>query len=613
MAVDTKKTVQKNSGKNYLAKDFDSFKTELVTYARNYFIQQNADFSEASLGGMFVELAAYVGDSLSFFLDHQFNELDPETAVETNNVIAHARNAGVKAAGAAPAVTDLKIFIEVPSELSEGAYVPMGSALPIIREGTTCSSTTGPTFTIYQDLDFSEKDINGNYLASIITSQLDSSGNPAAFIMSRVIGAVSGEIKVQSVTVGSQVPFRKILLNDSNISEIISVIDSDGNNYYEVDYLTQDTVFKRSRNISQDQFEVPSNIEVISAPRRFTRDVDPISTNTTLTFGSGDASSTEDDAIPDPSKLALPLYGRNTFQRFSIDPKNLLNTNTLGIAPSNTTLRITYRAGGGAFHNVGANTINTFSNVDIVFPKNPSAVISANVVNSLDVLNERPASGGAPKQTIEELRTSIFSARNEQSRVVTQDDLLSRIYTLPPQFGRIYRASIRKSTRNPLASELYILSRNAAGQLTGSPDTLKKNLSKYLNEFRLISDAIDVLDATVINYGLEYSIVVAPDVNKSQVNLAVISELSKITNNRFYQIDQPLVEADFINIIINVPGVLALEKLIFFNRTGEVSGRTYSNFNYDLESNKFKGMIVGPPGSIFELRFPNSDIIGQAE
>jgi hypothetical protein len=489
----------------------------------------------------------------------------------------------------------------------------MGSALPVIREGTTCSSTTGPTFTIYQDLDFSEKDINGNYLASIITSQLDSSGNPAAFIMSRVIGAVSGEIKVQSVTVGSQVPFRKILLNDSNISEIISVIDSDGNNYYEVDYLTQDTVFKRSRNISQDQFEVPSNIEVISAPRRFTRDVDPISTNTTLTFGSGDASSTEDDAIPDPSKLALPLYGRNTFQRFSIDPKNLLNTNTLGIAPSNTTLRITYRAGGGAFHNVGANTINTFSNVDIVFPKNPSAVISANVVNSLDVLNERPASGGAPKQTIEELRTSIFSARNEQSRVVTQDDLLSRIYTLPPQFGRIYRASIRKSTRNPLASELYILSRNAAGQLTGSPDTLKKNLSKYLNEFRLISDAIDVLDATVINYGLEYSIVVAPDVNKSQVNLAVISELSKITNNRFYQIDQPLVEADFINIIINVPGVLALEKLIFFNRTGEVSGRTYSNFNYDLESNKFKGMIVGPPGSIFELRFPNSDIIGQAE
>ena len=614
MAVDTNKKVSKEQTKNYLAKDFQSFKGDLVRYARNYFVEQNSDFSEASLGGMFVELAAYIGDSMSFYLDNQFNELDPRTAVQARNVVNHARNAGVRPTGAAPASVVLKIFIEVPATANtDGTFTPAESALPIVREGTSARSTEGVDFSTTEDLNFAERDVFGNLLAASIVSARDASGNPLSFILSREILAVSGKVSTITISVGVPRPFRKIVISEPNVSEIISVVDTQNNEYYEVDFLTQNTVFKKSKNLSLDQLEVPSILEIVPAGRRYTKDVNFLTATTTLTFGGGDESQPDDDLIPDPSELALPLFGKKTFTRFAIDPKNLMRTQTLGIAPANTTLKITFRHGGGSNHNVSAQSINTLENIIADFPMQPDAVVSANVIASFDVTNDKPAGGAGPKPSLDQLRETIFSSRNEQSRIVSQDDVLARLYTLPSTFGRVYRASLRKSSRNPLASEMFVLSQNKFGELVVAPDSLKKNLSTYLNEFRLISDAIDVLDTTIVNYGVEFSVVAAPSTNKQQLVSAITRELLTIVDRKFYQIDQPLIEADFINVIINTPGVLSLTGFTIFNRSGTVSSRNYSNFSYDLEQNKFKGMIVGPPGSIFEMKFPTSDILGSAE
>lgn len=612
MAKNTK-DIKKQTEKNYLAKDYSSFKQELASYAKTYFSSKNSDFSEASLGGMFVDLAAYVGDSMSFFLDHQFNELNPLTAVESSNILAHAKNAGVKITGAAPASTDLDIFIEVPATQNNGRYVPSPLALPIILEGTTCKSSSGITFTITEDLDFSERDIDGEYTCSKTVSQVNSSGNPSYFILTKTIQATSGKISIETFPVGVASGFKKITLTNSNVSEIISVVDLDENVYYEVDYLTQNTVFKKTKNIKSDQREVPAVLEVINAGRRFTSQADYNTMMTTLTFGSGDPELSDNDIIPDPSELALPLYGRKTFQRFSIDPNNLLRSSTLGTSPVNTTLSITYRFGGGLSHNVPAESIKFIDNVRIEFPQNASSIVSSNVVNSIDVKNKVAASGGMRRPNLSELRSRIFSSRNEQSRIVTNDDLLARLYTLPSQFGRVFRASVQKSSRNPMASELYVVCQNRSSKLTIAPDTLKRNIVTYLNEFRLISDAIDVLDTTIVNYGVEYSVVVTPESNKSVVSSMVAKSIITLTDINSYQIDQPLIEADFINAIINTPGVLSLQDFTFFNRSGNISGREYSNYSYDLQSNKFKGMIVGPPGSIFELKYSTFDIIGSAE
>jgi len=603
------------SQKTYLAKDFAGFRADLLTYARNYFSEQIQDFNEASLGGMFLELAAYVGDSMSFYLDHQFNELDPGTAVESVNIQAHARNAGVKAIGAAPAVANVTFYIEVPAKISDdGEYLPDTSALPVIGAGTTLSSGAGVKFRIDSDLDFGETDNYGTLYAKYVVGELGDGGNPSTFIVSRSIEAVSGETKVESFLISdSFVPFRTIVLANPDVTQVIEVKDSDDEDYYEVESLSQDVVYKRVKNYGYDDDLVSESLQIIPAPRRFTSTMNITNRLTTLQFGSGDATSLDDDILPDPSELALPLYGKRTLSRFSIDPTSLLQTKTLGTAPRNTTLRVTYRYGGGLNHNVGANTIRTISSLIIDFPRSPTLAVSNAVVTSIDVRNDEEARGGASAMSLEDLRSMIFAARNQQSRIVTQEDLISRIYTLPSTFGRVYRASVAKSTDNPLASRLYLIGKNSSDELTHTSDTLKKNLSTYLNDFRLVSDAVDILDATVINYKVNFSIICTPNSNKNVVVANVINALKDKLDRKYYQIDQPIIEAELINTIINVSGVLSLVNLTLTGLTGNILDRTYSDFSIDFQKSKLNGLYLGPQGSIFELKYPDSDIIGAAQ
>ena len=334
---------------------------------------------------------------------------------------------------------------------------------------------------------------------------------------------------------------------------------------------------------------------------------------TSLQFGSGEAQATDDDIIPDPSDLALPLYGRKQFSKFSLDPNRLLGTQTLGISPKNTTLIVDYRYGGGINHNVSSDSIRNISTLDIMFPMAPSTEAQNAVISSLDVKNKSNASGGSASLTLQELRSLANLSRNQQSRIVTQQDLLARLYTLPAVFGRVYRAGLRKNEENPLSTELYIASLDKNSNLTISPDSLKKNLRIYLNEFRLISDAIDILDATVINYRINFSIICTPSSNKSSVLANVISEIKRVSDLKYFQIDQPIVEADVINAIINTPGVLSMVSLEFSNVYGIVGGYTYSDFQFDMNANLYKGLIVGPYGSIFEIKNPDFDITGTAE
>ncbi len=615
MAIKTSKTNSKLSSKNYLAKDFNGFREELISYSKNYFSDKIRDFSESSVSGMFVELAAYVGDSMSFYLNHQFNELIPESAIETRNVITHARNAGVKFSGAAPSAVVVTFYIEVPSaQLSDGTYFPDTNAFPIIQSGTVLNSSAGVSFTLTEDLDFSSKNSDGVLLCTYNVSFTDSSGNPAKYIITKDIECLSGQIREDSFDIPSNiVPFRTITLTRADVSQILELVDSSGNQYYEVESLAQDTVFRRVQNYDFDRDNVSDSLEVIPAPYRYTTSVGFTSRNTTIQFGSGDANSTEDDIIPDPSDLALPLYGKKVFSKFSIDPNSLLKTKTLGISPSGTTLKCTYRYGGGITHNVAPESIRGISSLQITFPNNPSTDVQNSVIKSLDLKNKKSAAGAAAAPTLEELRSLIAPARNQQNRIVTQQDLLARLYTLPTNFGKIYRAGLRKNEENPLSTELYLLCKDSGGNLTIAPDTLKKNIRIYLNEFRLISDAIDVLDGAVVNYKVNFGIVCTPSSNKSSVLSNVINNIKNISDTKFFQIDQPIVESDIINAIINTQGVLSLVSLEVTNVFGNNSNRDYSDIEFDMQRNLYKGLIVGPPGSMFEIKYPNQDITGTAE
>jgi len=613
MAKDVKKRIKNIVPRSYLNKDFSGFKQELIEYARTYFPDRIKDFSDPSVGGMFLDFAAFVGDSLSFYLDHQFNELNLETAVETVNIEALLRNAGVKITGATPSVVDVDIFIEVESEFHNGSFRPKVSYLPTVRAGTQFSATNGVKFELVDHVDF-KKFTEGILAAEYVISQTDSDGNPSAYILKLAGRCVSGIVYTESFKLSDKpIPFRRISLKNSNVTEVISVRDSDANTYYEVESLSQDSVYKRVGNVSADRDEVSENLEIIPAPYRFVARTSRKTGVTSIIFGSGQADSLDDDIIPDPSELALPLFGKKTFSRFSIDPGNLLETQTLGISPRNTTISISYRAGGGLSHNVDAETIKGISRLDIKFTEGAVPAEKASAIRgSISVSNASRAEGAEDAPNMSELRSIGLSFKNAQSRIVTRQDLMSRIYTMPSSFGRVYRVGVSSNPNNPMATRLHVLSRNNSGQLVPSPDSLKKNISDYVNSFRLISDAIDILDGRVVNLGLKYNIVVDSFSNAEVVLQQINASLKNYFQIQNFQIGEPIFITHVENIIINTDGVISLTEVRFINIFGDIDGRNYSGSIFPIPSNTKENIIIAPEGTIFEIRYPDTDIEGSA-
>jgi hypothetical protein len=555
--------------RKYLNKEFDSFRGDLYEYARIHFPDRIKDFSETSLGGLFLELAAYVGDVQSFYLDYQFHELNPETAVEARNIQAHITAAGVEVVGASPSVVEVVFSIEVPADNSVSPAIPQTTAMPILYAGTRVQAQSGIQFELTNDIDFADTDNTGALLAVVRIASRDSNNQVTSFVLERTEICISGFRASESFTLGSFEPFKKITLAQENITQIVSVKDALGNNYYEVGYLAQDTIYKALINSNEDKELVQDNLQIIPCPYRFLRQMAIDTRLTTLTFGGGNAESIDNDIVPDPSEFALPLYGKQTFSRFTLNPNNLLQTTTLGVIGSNTTITVEYRYGGGLSHNIGAGAISNVINLIIGYPRSPSASVAAQVRQSLTARNDREASGGEDAPNLEELKLRVGGARAAQSRIVTKEDLLARVYTMPANFGRVFRASIRSNPNNPLSSLLYIISRNSSGSLIVSPDSLKKNLAKYLNSYRMISDAIDVLDAQVINLQVEFVIVVDPSYNRALVLNNVLARLRQYFNIKFFEIDQPIVLDDIRNIIYNNTGVLTLQSLNLRNVTGD--------------------------------------------
>jgi hypothetical protein len=329
-------------------------------------------------------------------------------------------------------------------------------------------------------------------------------------------------------------------------------------------------------------------------------------------MGGGSAATLQDDVFPDPSSFAISFPYAQTFSRLAVNPQQLLQTKTLGVYSVNTTLTVTYRYGGGLDHNVSVDNIRTPRTVNMFFPGNPQASIAARVRNSIECTNRIRASGGEDAPTADELTALIPSIKNSQERIVTREDLIARVYTIPANFGRVFRAAVRSNPNNPLATQLFIVSRAPDQTLITSPDTLKQNLVTYLNPYRMISDAIDILDAQIINLTISFSVVVDPSLNKSTVIQNILTKLQTTFNVTNYHIDQPLIVSDITNTIYSVLGIISLDQVLIKNITGTVNNRVYSDKTFDVVSNTTSGIIIPPPGGIFEVRYTDVDVIGKA-
>ena len=606
MSDDIKLKFGLQRNRSYLNRDFGDFRGELLRYANIYFKDKIQDFSEASMGGLFLDMAAYVGDTMSFYLDHQFRELSPDTVSEAANLEAMIRNAGLQIRGDSPASVTINFYLEIPAVIDPitGETIPDPNSLPTIKDGARLISSSGISFYLTESIDFSDQTSNGRYSAQV-TPLINSAGTITSYVFMRQGLAVSGTIETETFSISSTfVPFRTIKLSKQHVSSILRVFDSEGNDYHQVESLSQDTVFRKNRLSNGD-----TSIEVINTPYRYILDTAVSDRTSIIRFGSGDGSNINDVKIPNPSDMALPLYGKETFAKISLDPNKLLQSTSLGVSPTNTTITIVYRHGGGANHNVEADTIREVMEVEYTFLQSLSYNTSQAIKASLAVKNDQPARGGARAPSLVELKNFVTSARSMQNRIVTTDDLLARIYTLPTEFGVVHRANVLPNPENALSSILHVISQDSQGRLVPCSDALKRNLSTYLNEFRLIGDAMDVLDAEVINFKVNIECRFSHTVNKYELISLIIAEVQKLFTRDKGALGKPIVVSEIRSVVQMLTGVISVVSVELTNIHCTVQNREYSTSRKDLLSILDNDIYFFEPYEIAELRYPNQDIL----
>jgi hypothetical protein len=622
------KTSNKTQDKDvkYLNKDFNSYKNQLIEFTQTYFPEKFNDFSEGNPGMMFLEMASYVGDVLSFYTDTQLRESFLTLAQDRENLYNLAYTLGYKPKITNAANTTLDITQLVPSINNGGTYNPDYSYGITINENSTFNSTEGPSFYIDRDVRF---DFSSSFdPTEVSVYQYDSSNNPEYYLLKKSVNAISAEIKNQTFTIGAPEKFKTLTLFDSDIISIESIIDSDGNEYTEVPYLAQDTIFEAIENTAANDPDLngfnqqtPYLLKLKKVPRRFISRVKP-DNKIEIQFGAGTSDKADEQIIPNPDNIGLGIKDGRSKLDIAYDPSNFLYTKAYGQVPSNTTLTVTYLVGGGLDSNVNSNTITTNGTLSITNNPNLNPSMLNFVKSTIQPSNPEAAKGGGAGDSIEDVRLNTAANFSAQQRTVTKDDYIIRTLSMPSKFGRIAKAYITQDDQisplttepnripNPLALNLYTLGYNADKQLSTLNTATKTNLSTYLEQYRMLTDAINIKDAFVINFGIDFEITVFKNFNNQKVLLECISELQNYFSIDKWQINQPIIISDVKNLIGGIKGVQTVEDIKFINKSGLFLG--YSQYKYSFQKATRKEVIYpSMDPSIFELKYPNTDIKGR--
>ena len=592
----------KNVPINYTSREFNTIKQDLVDYAKRYYPDTFQDFTDASFGSMMLDTVAYVGDVLSFYVDYQANESFLDTALEYDNVIKHGKQLGYKFTTNPSSYGLVSLFVLVPAAVA--GVGPDRDYMPILKRGSTFSTDDGNTFTLIEDVDF------GRELNDVVVANVDeTNGNPLDYAVKAFGVVASGELFEQQTTVGAYEKFLRIEMEDDTITDVISVFDSDGNQYFEVDYLTQNTVYRDISNTDSGTEGNPRSIlSPISVPRRFVVDNDL--DGVFLQFGQGKEQN-ELQGVLDPSQLTLQLNGRNYITDSSFDPNKLGFSDKLGIVPSNTTLTITYRKNVSDDVNAASNSIVNPQELEFTFrnEENLSANEILAVQTSLECTNEEPITGDISFPDTEEVKARIKGTFAAQNRAVTMEDYVSLIYQMPAKFGAIKRASVMRDPDSIYRNiNVYLISEDQDGLLTSPNSLIKRNVKTWLSSKKMISDTIDLLDAKVVNLGINFSILAQKGLNRFEVLDAAIEALRERYSDIYFEIGEPIYITDIYTILNAVPGVVDTIDVQLVEKTGGV----YSAATYDFDSNMSDDgrYLKVPKNVILELKYPDLDIKG---
>ena len=606
----------------YLNKDFSTLRASLIDYAKTYFPTTYNDFSPSSPGMMFMEMAAYVGDVMSFYLDNQIQETYLQYARQTDNLFELAYMFGYKPNVTGVATTTIDFYQQVPAKASGTDTVPDFDYALLIAENAVVASTSNSEvkFLVQDSIDFS---VSSSQDPTEVTIFQTAGPDPVSYLLKKSRQAISATVNTAALTFTAPVQFDTRTINAENIVGILDATDSDGNTWYEVDYLAQDAIYSGIKNTnpndpnrSVDNADTPYILQLEQVQRRFaTRFLD--SGSLQLQFGAGTATDTDETIIPNPDNVGLGLPFQQSKLTTAYSPTNFIFTKTYGIAPSNTTINVRYLTGGGVAANVPSNDLTVITG-DINFLNSNLNTATANTYRaSLAVNNPDAAVGGQDGDSIEEIRQNTLSNYQTQLRNVTQDDYLVRALSMPARYGVIAKAYIEQTKianlgigETPTTLDLYVLTYDSNKNLVKASNALKQNLDTYLSQYRVIGDSVRIKDAFVINIGINFDITVAPNYNSNEVILAAITAVREYFNINSWQINQPILLKNLSLLIDNIDGVQTVKNVEIVNLTGQALG--YSNYSYDTKGATIDNVVypsIDP--MIFEVKYPNVDIKGR--
>jgi hypothetical protein len=611
----------------YLNKDFDGFKQKLLEFAQIYYPETYNDFSDTSAGLMLIEMAAYVGDVLSFYGDNQIQENFLEFAKQRDNLLSLAYTHGYFPQITTAATTDVDIFQLLPASTETGRVRPDYNYAMILANGAQIQSSNDSNVFFYVEDQVNFTSSGSFDPTTVSVYSVDSSNNPNFYLLKKTARASAGTLKSATFPFTTPSKFSTIQIQDTNIIEIVKITDSDGNRWYEVPYLAQETIFDPVTNIASNdptlaQYNdtTPYLLKTKKVPRRWVKRFK--SDNTLeIQFGPGVSSNPDEIITPNSDNIGLGLpYGTDKLTT-AWDPANFTYTKTYGLSPSNTTLTVEYLIGGGAESNVSVQSLTILSSGSVsFFGSGLDNTLQTTVSGSLAFSNPTAGVGGGDGDTNEDLRRKSIAQYPTQLRTVTKDDYAIRSLSLPSKYGKISKVYVTQDSlisdnsqeerydTNALA--LYILSQNSINDLTKADPALKQNLITFLSEYRMLTDAIRIKDAFIINIGLNFDIILLPEYNTQTVLNACVNALINYFDIDKWQINQPILINNVRNIIDNIEGVQTVKRVEFINKVGESEG--YSKLAYDIKGATINEILYPSlDPSIFEIKYPNNDIQGR--
>ena len=616
----------------YLGKDFDTLKQGLIEYAKNYYPNTYNDFNESSPGSLFIDLAAYVGDVLSYYIDAQFKENLVLYATERKNILAIANALGYKPKLSVPSLVTLDVFQLLPATGSgANATADFRYGLKVAQGMEARAAQQDITFRTQEEVDFTVN--NAFSPVDVSVYSLDENGNPIYFLAKKQVKAISATTKTTDFIIGPSERFKKLQLTDvdSPIIGIESMVDNNGNTWYEVPYLAQDTIFEKVENTQYNDpdsavyaTEVPYLLKLRRVPKRYVSRTNEDGLE--IQFGSGASSAADEELLATPENIGLMLPTGKEDIDASIDPSNPLITTAYGLAPSNTTLTVTYLVGGGISSNVPSNTINDIVNSDLTqstLPLNTPTLNTA-IINSLAVNNPVSAVGGKSEESVEEIRQNALAQLASQNRAVTREDYIVRAYAMPNTYGSVAKVFITPDEQNnistsenfddtvanPLAMNMFVLAYDNNKNLTQVNRAVKDNLKTYLSQYKMMTDSINIRDAYVINIGIDFDIVPLPNYNVNEVLLRCIQAMKDFFNIDNWQVNQPILYSDMFGVLNDIDGVQSVSNIGIKNIYNSALG--YSGVYYDIASATKNGIVYPSlDPSIFEIKYLDKDIRGK--